>query len=153
MNLSSLRTRSLLTVLCVVLPALLIYVILGHAHVSHQLGRRLDGRMGHELRMLKEAVERSDGDNQRLREIVDITPVDMFPQRRQYGIWIDGQLVLATDDLPFRAMPNAASGYSDLSAVGAEWRVLAEYLPASDATHGRRVALMVVDPMDMRLAL
>jgi hypothetical protein len=56
MNTNSLRTRSLITVLAVVLPVLIIYVYVSHSNLSHQLGRRLDGRMRHELTMLKQAV-------------------------------------------------------------------------------------------------
>ena len=153
MNVSSLRARGLMTVLAVVLPVLAVYAYLGHSHVSYQLGRRLDGRMGHELKMLKEAVLRSDGNNQRLREIVDLMPIDSFPQRRLYGIWADRELVLATENLPFDSVPSTEPGYSTVAAAGSEWRVLTELLPPSPATSNRHIAVVVADPMAVRTML
>lgn len=153
MNPRSLRHRSLIAVLAVVLPALVVYAWLSHAHVSHQLGYRLDGRMKHELVMLKEAVLRSDGDNARLREIVELMPIDSFPQRRLYGIWADGERVLATDPLPQELAPEGRTGYADVQAGGQEWRVLTEVIPASAATQQRRIEVLVADPMSARAAL
>ena len=150
MNWQSLRLRSLLTVLAVVLPVLVIYAYLSHSHVSYQLGYRLDGRMKHELTMLREAVLRSEGDNARLREIVDIMPIDTFPQRRLYGIWADGELILSTETLPFDAVPSVTPGYSDVRAGDADWRILVDLVPASPQTHGRNLALVVADPMAVR---
>lgn len=149
----SLRTRSLLTVLTVVLPVLAIYAYLSHEHVSYQLGRRLDGRMKHEVTMLKEAVARSGGDNERLREIIDIMPIDTFPQRRLYGIWADGALVLATKNLPFELPPSVESGYSNATVSGVGWRVLTDIQPASPANQGRHIAVAVADPLSARAAL
>ncbi len=153
MSRSSLRTRGLVTVLAVVLPVLIVYSYLGHANVSYQLGRRLDGRMSHELTMLKEAVLRSEGDNQRLRDIVELMPIDSFPQRRLYGIWADEELVLSTEHLPFDSVPQVPAGYSDITAANTKWRMLAEFVPASPATAGRHITLAVVDPMAVRTAL
>lgn len=153
MNARSLRTRSLLTVLAVVVPVLIIYAFVSHSHVSYQLGRRLDGRMKHELTMLKEAVLRSGGDDARLRDIVDLMPIDTFPQRRLYGIWANGHLVLSTPELPFSAIPQVQSGYSDVAAGGTDWRVLADFVAPSPATHARNIVLVVADPMSARAAL
>jgi len=153
MNTKSFRTRSLITVLAVVLPVLIVYVFMSHSNLSHQLGRRLDGRMRHELTMLREALERSGGDNARLREIVDLMPIDIFPQRRMFGIWTDGERALATDGLPFSAAPDADTGYSTVSAGGTEWRLLVESLAPSAATGNRRVVLVVADPMSIREGL
>lgn len=153
MNWQSLRVRSLLTVLAVVLPVLAIYAYLSHEHVSYQLGYRLDGRMKHEVTMLREAVLRSGGDNARLREIVDIMPIDTFPQRRLYGVWADGELILSTQSLPFETLPTVDSGYSDVEAGNSEWRILVDLVPASEQTQGRNIAVLVADPMAVRTSL
>jgi two-component system, OmpR family, sensor histidine kinase QseC len=153
MNWRSLRVRSLLTVLAVVLPVLAIYAYLSHAHVSHQLGYRLDGRMKHEVTMLREAVLRSGGDNARLREIVDIMPIDTFPQRRLYGVWADGELILSTQSLPFDTVPTLDPGYSDVEAGNSAWRILVDLVPASAQTQGRNIAVLVADPMAVRTSL
>jgi signal transduction histidine kinase len=153
MNTNSLRTRSLITVLAVVLPVLIVYVYISHSNLSHQLGRRLDGRMGHELTMLKEAVQRSGGDNARLREIVELMPIDIFPQQRLFGIWTDGERALASDGLPFESAPDAAAGYSNVRAGETDWRLLVDSLPPSAATNNRRVVVVVADPMSIRQGL
>lgn len=153
MSIRSLRTRSLLTVLAVVLPVLAIYAYLSHSHVSYQLGYRLDGRMKHEVTMLREAVLRSQGDNARLREIVDIMPIDTFPQRRLYGIWANGELILSTQSLPFDAVPTIEPGYSNVRAGNSDWRILMDFSPASAQTAGRNIAVVVADPMASRIAL
>lgn len=153
MRWQSLRVRSLLTVLAVVLPVLTIYAYLSHQHVSYQLGRRLDGRMKHEVTMLRQAVARSGGDDARLREIVEIMPIDTFPQRRLYGIWLDGSLVLATPSLPFEVPPRVDSGYSNEHVAGVEWRVLTDVQSAAASTHGRNVVVVVADPIAARAGL
>ena len=149
----SLRTRSLVTIVAVVIPMLVAYAVVSHSRASYQLGQRFDGRMHSELRMLQTAVVRSHGDMARVREIVDLMPVDSFPRRRLFGIWSKGQLLLASQRLPFDVPPTLELGFTNVDGSDGQWRILTEMMPSSEGTSHRDLVVLVADPMPTRSAL
>lgn len=153
MDIQSLRMRSLITIVAVVLPLMALYTALSYSHVSYNLGQRFDGRMRGELRMLEVAVEKSSGDVARLKELANLLPIDTFPQRRVFGVWFDGELVLATEKQPFESPPHVTDGFEDVEVGDERYRILSKSSPPTPQTASHSMILAVADHEPTRTAL
>jgi two-component system sensor histidine kinase QseC len=152
MKIQSLRTRSLLTIVAVVVPVLIAFTLIGRANIVDQIDKRFDGRMRAEFRVLAAAIDKYGPNRERLHEVADLMLADTFPGPRRFGVWTDNQWLLTAPDLPFAA-PQAESGYVDVAVQGSLWRTYSEKLmprTASGVQWSRPITLMVAEPLAAR---
>jgi two-component system sensor histidine kinase QseC len=152
MKIQSLRTRSLLTIVAVVVPVLIAFTLIGRANIVDQIDKRFDGRMRAEFRVLAAAIDKYGPNRERLHEVADLMLADTFPGPRRFGVWVDNQWLLTAPDLPF-ASPLPASGYVDVEVHGNLWRTYSEKLvphTASGVQWSNPITLMVAEPLAAR---
>lgn len=147
----SLLTRSMMAVTAVVIPVVIATTLLMHAHLATQVNKRFDGRLLTETRMIEAAVHHAEhtGNQDGLKAIAQLLPLDSIPGEKTFAIWINGRLWTAGKGFPLQAAP-LQHGFFTADTDSGQWRIYAEQ-PAPEPNSTTAMVVAVAEPVPSRL--
>jgi two-component system, OmpR family, sensor histidine kinase QseC len=154
MKLRSLRTRALFAIVAIVVPALAGITMLVQAQISNTVNARFDARLPGELRLLELSLRHTGQSDipEWIATLVDAAPLDGYPGRKSFGIWVDGELVAASKGFPLTTPPSL-QGFTDIATAAGKWRTYTEQRPGLHSPDEQNLQIAIAEPLVTRTVL